>query len=320
MPILDKPLEELRVYNGSSPCPADIDEYWDNAVAEMKAVERNIELKEAKFSFPGFECRDMYFTGVKGARIHAKLVKPLNIPEPMPAIVHFHGYSGKAHDWLGLISYAACGFCVAGLDCRGQAGESEDVGGVVGNTLHGHIIRGLDNDDPNELLFRHIFLDTAELADIVMSLPYVNEKRVMAMGGSQGGGLTLACASLEPRIYKAAPTYPFLSDYKRVWDMDLDERAYVELKEYFRNFDPRHERENEIFEKLGYIDIQNITKRIKAKIMMFTALRDDVCPPSTQFAAYNKITSPKQVKIYPDFGHEGLPENGEMAMQFFLED
>ena len=320
MPILDKPIEELYTYNGSSPCPADIDEYWDKAIAEMKMTDRNLEFKKAEYRFPGFECDDMYFTGVKGARIHAKFVKPLNKPEPMPAIVAFHGYSGKAWDWLGLISCAACGFCVASLDCRGQAGESEDVGGVIGNTLHGHIIRGLDNDDPQELLFRHIFLDTAELADIVMSLPYVNEKRVMAIGGSQGGGLTLACASLEPRIYKAAPSFPFLSDYKRVWDMDMDERAYVELKEYFRHFDPRHERENEIFEKLGYIDIQNITKRIKAKVMMFTGLRDDVCPPSTQFAAYNKITSPKQVKIYPDFGHEGLPDSGELAMQFFLED
>ena len=27
MPVLDKPIEELRVYNGSSPCPADIDKY-----------------------------------------------------------------------------------------------------------------------------------------------------------------------------------------------------------------------------------------------------------------------------------------------------
>lgn len=96
MPILDKPIEELYTYNGSSPCPADIDEYWDKAIAEMKMTDRNLEFKKAEYSFPGFECDDMYFTGVKGARIHAKFVKPLNKPEPMPAIVAFHGYSGKA--------------------------------------------------------------------------------------------------------------------------------------------------------------------------------------------------------------------------------
>ena len=38
---------------------------------------------------------------------------------------------------------------------------------------------------------------------------------------------------------------------------------------------------------------------------MGVGLMDKICPPSTQFAAYNKITSPKSTAIYPDFGHEG---------------
>jgi len=43
---------------------------------------------------------------------------------------------------------------------------------------------------------------------------------------------------------------------------------------------------------------------------------DTICPPSTQFAAYNKITAPKSVVIYPDFGHEGLPGHSEIVFQF----
>ena len=35
---------------------------------------------------------------------------------------------------------------------------------MVGNTLRGHIIRGLDEASPEKLLFRQIFLDTADLA------------------------------------------------------------------------------------------------------------------------------------------------------------
>ena len=38
---------------------------------------------------------------------------------------------------------------------------------------------------------------------------------------------------------------------------------------------------------------------------MITGLMDNICPPSTQFAAYNKITSKKQMTIYPDFGMKG---------------
>src|SRR5690606_27487397 len=99
-------------------------------------------------------------------------------------------------------------------------GQSEDTGGVKGTTRDGHIVRGLD-DSPDNLLFRHIFLDAAQLAGIVMGFDEVDATRVGAFGGSQGGALTLACAALEPRIRRAAPTFPFLCDYQRVWEMDL---------------------------------------------------------------------------------------------------
>ena len=76
---------------------------------------------------------------------------------------------------------------------------------------------------------------------------------------------------------------------------------------YFRHFDPLHEREDEIFTKLGYIDLQYLAPRIRGDVLMFVGLMDTICPPSTQFAAYNKMTANKQLAIYPDFGHEHLP-------------
>ena len=138
------------------------------------------------------------------------------------------------------------GYSVFAMDSRGQGGLSNNTEAVTGTTWSGHIIRGL-SDGPDKLLFRNIFLDTAQLARIAMGMDEVDADRVGCLGGSQGGALTLACASLEPRIKKAAPTYPFLCDYKRVWQMDLGENAYKELFYYFRAFDPTHEREDEIF-------------------------------------------------------------------------
>ncbi len=317
MPLIDMSLEELKKYEGSSPCPADIDEYWDRAISEMKEVDPQVELIPAKFQVPFAECYDLYFTGVKGARVHAKYIRPKNSIEKHPAIVQFHGYSGNCGDWQDKLSYVAMGYSIAAMDCRGQGGLSEDVGGVKGNTYKGHIIRGLDGCADN-LLFRHIFLDTAQLAGIVMSMPEVDEDRVGALGGSQGGALTLACAALEPRIKKLAPFYPFLCDYKRVWEMDLAKDAYLELRDYFRQFDPRHEREDEVFMKLGYIDLQNIVKRIQGEVFMNVGLMDTICPPSTQFAAYNKITSKKSVDIYPDYGHEYIPEASDKVYEFMM--
>jgi cephalosporin-C deacetylase len=313
MPLVDKPLHELLKYEGRNPRPADHDAYWDRALQEMRAVDPEVELVPSEFQVPFAECYDLYFTGVRGARVHAKYIKPKQGTEPHPAVLFFHGYSGHVGDWADKLNYVALGYSFVAMDCRGQGGLSEDTGGVKGPTHHGHIIRGL-SDHPDELLFRHIFLDTAQLAAIVMDLPEVDAARVGVFGGSQGGALALACASLEPRIKRLASTYPFLCDYQRVWEMDLAKDAYAELKTYFRHFDPRHQREEEIFTKLGYIDIQYLVSRIKGEVLMGVGLSDTVCPPSTQFAAYNKITAPKSLEIYPDFGHEGLPGFADITM------
>lgn len=316
MPLIDMPLEELKKYNGKSPCPKDIDEYWDEALAEMNSISHNATFEKCDFSAKDIECYHLYFTGTKGARVHARFIKPTNIEGKIPAVLMFHGLSGHFSEWTSLMPMAYQGRCVAALDVRGQGGPSEDIGGVCGTTYTTPFTRGLDGDK-HDLLMRDVFLDTALLAKIIMELDYVDADRVAATGGSQGGALTIACAALVPQIKKCAPIYPYLSDYKRVWEMDLAKGAYEGLSYYFRKFDPRHEREDEIFEKLGYIDIQNISKRIKAEVLMATGLMDTICPPSTQFAAYNKITSKKQVVIYPDYGHEGLLGHDSIVLEFF---
>lgn len=306
MPLIDFPLDTLRTYTGINPRPDDFDAYWDRALAEMKSVDPKIELKPAAFKTNFADCFDLYFTGVKGARVHAKLIKPKRIDGKAPAVCMFHGYTGRAHDWADLLAFPASGCVLAGLDCRGQGGQSEDVGGVRGNTHHGHIIRGLEHG-PEHLLFRSIFLDCAQLAGIVMNLPEVDGTRVGSTGGSQGGALSIACAALEPRIRRCATLYPFLSDYRRVWEMDQAKDAYAELRTFFRMFDPTHAKIDEWFRRLGYIDIQHLAPRIRADVLMGCGLMDTICPPSTQFAAFNKMTSRKDVVIYPDFGHESLP-------------
>ncbi|MDR3690658.1 MAG: acetylxylan esterase [Fimbriimonas sp.] len=315
MPIVDLPLAELEKYQGRNPRPDDFDAFWDASLAEMRSIDPQIELKPYPLLQNVADCFELRFTGVGGARIYAKLLRPKKIESPAPALVQFHGYSANSGDWTDKLNYVATGNVVAFLDCRGQGGLSEDVGGVKGTTLNGHIIRGL-SDAPEKMLYRQIYLDCAQLAGIVMDMEEVDAARVGATGGSQGGGLTLACAALEPRIARAAPVFPFLSDYLRVWEMDLAVAAYSELRNYFRNHDPRHEREAQIFNQLGYIDVQHLAPRIRGEVMMGIGLMDTICPPSTQFAAYNKIQSKKSKVIYPDFGHEGLPGLNDLIFEF----
>ena len=319
MPLsFDLPLAQLRTYAGTNPRPADFDTYWEEAVGEMRAVDPRMELRPSpELESRHAECFDLFFTGVGGARVHAKYLRPRGAGRH-PAVLQFHGYSVSSGDWLEKTAYVAEGFCVAALDCRGQGGLSEDVGGVRGNTLRGQIIRGLDDPDPRKLFFRQIFLDAAQLARIVMNLPEVDPARIGAMGASQGGALTLACAALEPGVRLAAPVYPFLCDYQRVWEIDLARDAYDELRTYFRLFDPRHEREAAVFAKLGYIDVQHLAPRVRAEVLMFTGLMDTICPPSTQFAAYNKLTAPHQMALYPDYGHEAMPGQADRTFNFLM--
>lgn len=317
MPLVDMPLDQLKTYGGSNPRPLDFNEYWERALKEMRALDPRLELVESEFQVPYADCFHLYFTGAGGARIHAKYVRPKHAAKPHPAILQFHGYAHHSGDWADKLIYASLGFSIVAMDCRGQGGLSEDKGGVKGTTYKGHLIRGLD-DHPDRLLFRDIYLDTAQLAGIVMALPEVDASRVGATGGSQGGGLALACGALEPRLNRIAASVPFLSDYKRVWEMDLARDAYEELRTFFRHHDPQHLREEELFTRLGYIDVQHLADRIRGEVMMGVGLLDTVCPPSTQFAAYNKIVSNKQLEIYPDYVHERLPGFEDQVIRFML--
>ncbi|MBP3334272.1 MAG: acetylxylan esterase [Clostridia bacterium] len=318
MPLIDMPLDKLKVYQGRNPRPADFDEFWDRSLAEMNSIDPEADFAPYAFASNIADCFELRFKSTKNAIIYAKFARPKNTTGKIPAVLNFHGLSGSGMSWSSMMGYVSQGYCIASLDCRGQGGLSQDVGGALGTTFTTPFVRGLDGE-PEGLLCRDLFLDTAMLARIIMALDYVDETRIGVFGGSQGGALTIACAALVPEIKLCAPTYPYLSDYKRVWDMDLDRGAYEGLRYYFRHFDPTHARENEIFEKLGYIDIQFLAPRIRAKVLMQTGLLDTTCPPSTQFAAYNKITSEKDVIIYPDYGHEGIKGSDDATFSFLAQ-
>jgi cephalosporin-C deacetylase len=223
-----------------------------------------------------------------------------------PAVLMFHGYGGEQPKWIDLLPYAARGFTVAALDVREQVGFRTESQEANSFSLHNHLVEGLD-DGPEGLLYRHVFLDTRRLADLIRGLPEVDEARVATTGWSQGGGLSLVCAALTPEIKYAASVYPFLVDYQRAWELNLEKGPYDEITTWFKKRDPRHLREQEVFTSLGYIDLQHLAPRIQAEVTLYVGLEDQTCPPSTQYAAYNKITAPKETRLYPDFGHDDLP-------------
>ena len=86
MPQLDFALDKLKQYTGSSPRPKDFDQFWDNALKELDDTGVDCTIEESEFSAPGVSCRYLFFTGVGGARVCCKFLRPEKIRGKIPGI------------------------------------------------------------------------------------------------------------------------------------------------------------------------------------------------------------------------------------------
>lgn len=319
MPVVDMPLEKLRKYKGTNPIPKDFDLFWDNRMEEVYNHHLDYYLTCSEIEgFSSCDYYDLWFKGINGEKVYAKYIKP-KLDYKIPLILQFHGYPGASRGWFEQSSFVGMGCAVLAMDCPGQGGKGEDIGGYKGATVSGHIISGLDGNT-KDMYYVRLFQNASILCRIAQELEDIDSNRIYANGASQGAGIALVCSSLNPIIKRCAALYPFLSDYKRVYDMDLDLVAYEGLRYYSRWFNTMGEKEDEVFEKLGYIDVHNFAHRLKSEVLFGTGLMDNICPPSTQFAVYNNITSKKKHIIFPDYTHEEISAFDDMLIDFFLKE
>ncbi len=317
MPTKDMPLERLKQYTGSSPRPKNFWTFWDRKVKEAWELPLEYELLPAEIPHTKETLfYDLWIKGIRGARIHAKYVKP-NREERVPVILQFHGYPGSSRGWFEQAAFAGMGMAVIAMECPGQGGFSEDKGGRRGTTAADHIVMGLDGE-PDELYYVEVFMNTCLMVRLALTLENLDTERIYVNGGSQGAALGLVCTALnQPYIKRLAALYPFLSDYRRVWEMDRDIIVYNGLSYHTRWFDPHGEKLEETFTRLGYIDVQNFAERITCPVLCGTGLMDDVCPPSTHFAVFSHLKGPKKHLVFPEYGHEEIGPFDDKLISFF---
>jgi cephalosporin-C deacetylase len=88
----------------------------------------------------------------------------------------------------------------------------------------------------------------------------------------------------------------------------MDQRIFLRaggaggIAEYLKTFPDRIE---ELSRVLSYFDNINHASNITCPVLVSCGLKDPVCPPSCVYAAYNKITAPKEMVAYPFGEHEG---------------
>ncbi len=306
---------ELVTYQGRNPRPQDFEAFWTDAISAAQAFKPEIVFKPAYFQTPFAQCFDMTYTSLDNSKIHAKVLHPINAPSQHPAIIMFHGLGWYSGDWSSKLAYVAQGFSVIAMDCRGQGIGSGDTSDSCEDTILGHVVRGL-RSGPHAMLYKKMFIDALILSYCVMDMPGIDPNRIGVTGMSQGGALTLVCAALNPKIARVAPVFPFLCDFKRAWEIGNAAECYTEIHNYFRKYDPLHEFEDSFFETLGYIDVQFFCPRIAGSVLAGCGLMDTTCPPSTQFAAFNKIVAPKEILLYPEYKHEELIGHNDKIFEF----
>ncbi len=320
MPLEQKAPEQMDRYQGTNPIPEDFEDFWRERMAEADnhPLEYHLEPSEIP-NCNTCEFWDLYFTGIRGEQIYVKYLKPVS-EKPVPLVLQFHGYPGASRSWFEQASFVGMGCALLAMDCPGQGGASQDIGGYEGTTVTGHLVAGLDGD-AKDMYYVRLYQDIRLLCRMVRELDDIDLSRVLINGASQGGGLGLVCAALNSELpRKAAILYPFLSDFEKVWELGRDEIAYEGLRYYSRWFDPDGSRKTEMFTKLGYIDVHNFAHLVRCEVLFGTGLADTVCPPITQAAVYNRLTCPKRRVFFPEYGHEEIQAFDDRIISFFGED
>lgn len=298
MPSIDLPLDQLWSYTPPPTEPADFAAFWERAIASAREIQLDLEFAPAPPPLAGVKAEQVWWNGLAGARISGWYVRPAT-GGPFPAVVQYHGYSGRGGRPLELYPLASQGLAVLSMDCRGQGGESPDIPSLDGGHRPGWLTRGLR--DPENHYYRYVFADAVRAVDVVRSLDEVDASRVATTGASQGGGLALAAAALAGSVSFVWSDVPFLCDYRRAVAL-APEPPYTEIADFVRR---SPELEEQAFRSLSYFDMVNHAPRITCPARVTVGLWDTICPPSTIFAAFKRLgSSDKELVVRPYHGHD----------------
>ncbi|GAA2898446.1 cephalosporin-C deacetylase [Streptosporangium fragile] len=306
MALFDMPLEQLRTYTPEREEPARFDAFWRETLDLTRAFPLDPVLTPRRTPLDLFDVAEIGFSGFGGHRVGGWFIRPRDAAGPLPCVVRYLGYAmgrGFPHQWL---AYPAAGCATLVMDTRGQGGGS----GVPGHTpdpvggstpeVPGFLTRGLNS--PEDYYYRRVYADAVRAVEAAAALPGVDPDRIVVAAGSQGGGVGLAVAGLvSPSLRAVILDLPSLILFRRATEIsNVGSRA--EIAEYLRTHRGRVE---EVFEVLSYFDGVNFAARATVPAWFSAALMDQVCPPSTVFAAHNHYAGPRRIRVWPYNGHEG---------------
>ncbi|MEU9385224.1 acetylxylan esterase [Streptomyces sp. NPDC048279] len=305
MALFDLPFDELREHRSTSAAPEDFDAFWSRTLQEARGHDLDARFEPVDTGLSTVDVYDVTFAGFGGHPVKGWLRLPARATGPLPLIVEFVGYGGGrglAHENL---LWASTGRAHFVMDTRGQGsawggggGTADPVGG--GPAFPGFMTRGIDA--PENYYYRRVYTDAVRAVEAARSHPLTDSARTVALGASQGGGISIAVGGLVPDLVAVAPDVPFLCDFPRAVTV-TDRHPYREIALFLKT---HRGRSADVQRTLSYFDGVHFAARGRAPALFSAALEDQTCPPSTVFSAFNAWAhEDKAIEVYDFNDHEG---------------
>lgn len=305
MALFDMPQSQLEQYRPDVRTPSDFDAFWQASLADTRRHSLNAQFTAYAGAYRTIDVFDVSFAGWDGQTVKGWFLLPKQRSGAIPCVVEYIGYGGGRSfpsDWL---LWSSQGYAHLVMDTRGQGstwskGDTPDPEPAGSNPhLPGFMTRGIRNKET--YYYRRVFCDAVRAIEAARSHAAVDASKIVVTGGSQGGGISIAAAGLVPDVVAAMPDVPFLCHYRRATEI-TDSDPYHEISRYLKT---HRDAVETVFDTLNYFDGVNFAKRATAQALFSVGLMDDICPPSTVYAAYNAWQGAKEMSVWHYNRHEG---------------
>lgn len=281
--------------------PDDFHHFWKQTREELAQVAPDFKLTHLpKWTTKMVDVYEVEMKSLGKIKVRGYYTQPKD-KTGIPAVLHVQGYSSVMQPFE--LDTNVAGFF---LNIRGHGNSRDDVN----PGFPGFLLKGLE--DKHQYIYRGAYMDCVRAVDFLCSRPEIDTNRLAVSGGSQGGALSIATASLDKRIKLCMPDVPFLSDFPNYFK--IAPWPYEEFRSYVsktgKSWDDLHN-------VLRYIDIKNHAVNVTCPVIMAVGLFDDICPPAINFAAFNNLSSTqKEYYLYPQSGHSVPAEHHTRKMKW----
>ncbi len=274
--------------------PADFDQFWQTAKDELAKVSPNFKvIPMPKLNLDNREVYLIEMQSLDNYTIRGWMTIPItkNKNKKFAVLLRLPGYQLDLQPVEGSDNDLA----IIALNVRGQGNSRGPIDTRKDEFIFYH------SEDRNKYVMRGVIMDCLRCVDFICSQPRLKHDNILASGGSMGGYLALATASLDKRVALCSAQNPILCDIRNLkgevqWPITSFEK-YIQTKPGLTM--------DKVMDNLDYFDGKNFADNIKCPLIMGVGLLDHFAPPNNEFATYNIIPSKnKRIMVFKDLGHE----------------